>query len=269
MGCRRQSRAAMTFSVNLCGTDAKGRAFIERVRTCNISRDGALLEGVQGHVSPGDVVVLRCEENTGRFRVIWKQEADSAAGKRLGVARQAFASRTEDAETDIAEPDDYQRPRLHARRQHPRYKCEIASELRLKGGQIPMWVTSVNLSEGGCAVQTVVAVPCRTEVNVAMWLGEVKVWAQGVVVTSLYGLGTGIKFTNLSRQDREQLRDFLTRAAGEISDRRSEAGSHPNRDRSEQVRFQPGLDNVGQPEAEAEFTVCSPLILPQGEKILG
>lgn len=259
----------MNFPVNLCGTDARGRAFIERARTRNISRDGALVEGVQCHLNLGDVVVLRCEENTGRFRVVWREDAENGAGKRLGLARLASVARMEDAEMPIGEPDTYQRPRVQVRRQHPRYKCEIASELRLKGEQISMWVTGVNLSESGCAVETVVAVPRMSEVKIAMWLDEVKLWAQGVVVVSQYGLGTGIKFTSMSRQDREQLTDYLTRTAGEISDRRAEAGARSNSEMGKEVHFRPGLDNVSQPEPHAEFTVCSPVMLPDGEKILG
>ncbi|MBZ5597720.1 MAG: PilZ domain-containing protein [Acidobacteriia bacterium] len=259
----------MNLPVNLCGTDARGRAFIERVRSSNISRDGALLEGVQCHLNPGDVAVLRCEENTGRFRVVWKQDAENGEGKWLGLARLVSLAHTEDSEIPIGEPDTYQRPRVQVRREHPRYKCEIASELRLKGEQISMWVTGLNLSEGGCTVETVVAVPSMSEVKIVMWLDDVKLWAQGVVVTSQYGLGTGIKFTSMSRQDRDQLKEYLARTAGETSDRRAEAGARSNGEAGKEVHFRPGLDNVGQPETHAEFTVCSPIMLPEGEKILG
>jgi hypothetical protein len=139
----------------------------------------------------------------------------------------------------------------------------------MKGEQIPMWVTSVNLSEGGCTVETVVAVPRMTDVKITMWLDEVKVWAQGVVISSLYGFGTGIKFTSISRQDLECMRDFLAQTAGQISDRRAEAGAPSHREVAETVRFRPGLDNAGQPPNEAEFAICAPLTLPEREKILG
>jgi hypothetical protein len=259
----------VNLTVSLCGTDAEGRAFIERARACNISRDGALLEGIRGHVRPGDVVVLRCEENTGRFRVVWKHDTDGGKRKRLGLVRVASAGRTEDAVMPMGEADDYQRPRVQVRRQHPRYRCEIAAELRMKGEQIPMWVTSVNLSEGGCAVETVVAVPHMTNVKITMWLDEVKVWAQGVVISSLYGFGTGIRFTSISRQDLECVSDYLRQTAGQISDRREEAGAPSPRETVETVRFRPGLDNAGQPANVAEFAICAPLTLPDREKILG
>ncbi|HVO80395.1 MAG TPA: PilZ domain-containing protein [Terriglobales bacterium] len=258
----------MNVSVSVCGTDAKGQPFIERVRTSNISRDGALVEAVRGQVKPGDVVVLRCEDQTSRFRVVWKQDADGGKTRRLGLVRVASGNRSEDAVMPMGEPDNYQHPRRQVRRQHPRYKCEIAAELRMKGEQIPMWVTSVNLSEGGCAVETVVAVPRMTDVKITMWLDEVKVWARGVVITSLYGFGTGIKFTSISRQDLECVRDYLKLTAAEISDRRAEAGAPAHQEMCEAVRFRPGLDNAGQPLRQGKFAICAPLTLPEREKIL-
>jgi hypothetical protein len=205
--------------VNLCGTDAKGRAVIERVNTANISRDGAFLEGVKSNLQPGDIVVLRCEENTGRFRVIWEQ-ATADQGKKMGLSRMASPSYSEDAVGVLEELDDFKRPRVRARRKAQRYECEVAAELHVKNIKIPMWVTTMNLGEGGCGVQTVVSVPENTEVNAAFWLEDAKFWVPGVVVSSLYGLGTGIRFTGLSKAAREQLQEFLSRKGAVPADRR-------------------------------------------------
>lgn len=221
MGCRRQVRSAAVLVANLCGTDERGQAYIERVVTSNLSRDGALLSGVRCPLRNGDVVVVRCAEKTGRFRVIW-QEMDGNGARRVGVARLASLNRVEDLEAAEPEVDDYQRPRRRVRRQHERYKCEFAAELRMKDVQTPMWVTSVNLSEEGCSVNTLVSVPAMTELNIAMWLGTEKVWAQGVVVSSLYGLGTGIRFAGLSRQGREHLRKFLAQQDKTVTERRGQ-----------------------------------------------
>jgi hypothetical protein len=261
MGCRRRSRAVMNLSVSLCGTDSRGRAFIERVSTSNISRDGALLEGVRCLLKPGDVVVLRCEENTGRFRVIWAHACDGVDGRRLGLARLGPPPRTEDSALPISEPDEYQRPRVLSRRAYPRYACEVAAEIRLKDAPTPMWVTSATLSEGGCSVDTQLAVPSPTELNIALWLGEEKIWVQGVVVSSLYGVGTGIKFTSVSRQGREQLKDFLAQRTQLAADRRlqSGSGSQPNLIRNRDSRDR---------ETEAEFTVSSLLTLPENTYVL-
>lgn len=247
MGCRRQSRRATELAVSLCGTDAKGRAYLERVVTRNISRDGALLEGVRGPVRVGDTVVVRCADNTGRFRAMWeKYEKDGT--KRLGLRRLTPSNCIEDYDFPENEADEYKHPRVAARRRSVRYKCEIAAELRLKHIQTPMWVTSVNLGEDGCAVNTLVSVPAGTELNIAMWLAGEKVWAQGIVVTSLYGLGTGIHFTGMSRQGREYLRSFLAKQTEVIADRRTESLTNPA----------PCL--VTEDEEREEFTVSIPLV---------
>lgn len=247
MGCRRQSRTATELAVNLCGTDAKGRAYIERVVTHNISRDGALLEGVRGPVRVGDTVVVRCADTTGRFRAMWeKYESDGT--KRLGLMRVTPSNRIEDYDLPEKEADEYKRPRAGVRRRSLRYKCEVAAELRLKNIQTPMWVTSVNLGEDGCAVNTLVSVPAGTELNIAMWLGGEKVWAQGIVVTSLYGLGTGIHFTSMSRQGRAHLRSFLAKQTEVIQDRRAESA----------VEASPCL--ITEEREREEFTVSIPLV---------
>ena len=263
MGSRRQSREATLLTVNLCGTDAKGRAFVERVQTANISRDGALLEGVRNCLAPGEIVAVRCEGSTGRFRVIWQQEE----GSRIGLARITSATRPEDSELSASEPDTFMRPRSCVRRQHPRYKFEVASEIRLLNAPTPMWVTSRNLSLEGCSVQTTAAVQQGIELNIAFWLGAERVWAQGVVVDSLYGFGTGIRFTSMSRQDRQLLREFLTRKENEaeISDRRLA-------DAAAQVRSQNAFGVSHNPRHGAEpdeFTVSVPIYLPEGHSILG
>jgi hypothetical protein len=229
MGCRRQSRTATTLKVNLCGTDSNGRAFIERVHTANISRDGAYLDGVKNDLRPGDVVVLRCEGNTGRFRVVWDKPAEN--GKKIGLPRLVTPKFTNDAIGVIEEHDNFIRPRMHARRRAQRYECEVAAELHIKNVKIPMWVTTMNLGEGGCGVQTVVAVPENTEVNAAFWLDDTKIWVQGVVVSSLYGLGTGIRFTAMSKAAREQLKEFLAGRGVIAADRREslEQGSETTR----------------------------------------
>jgi PilZ domain-containing protein len=176
---------------------------------------------------------------------------DKDGSKRLGVSRLTSSNRVEDLEGAEPERDEYQRPRKQVRRRHPRFKCEVAAELRLKNITTPMWVTTVNLGEEGCSVNTLVSVAAGTELNIAMWLGTEKVWAQGIVVTSLYGLGTGIKFTSMSRQGRQHLQEFLALQKETLPDRRGETmpGDQPivmeMRDESKAQR--------------AEFTITIPL----------
>jgi hypothetical protein len=225
MGSRRQPRASFTLPVSVCGTDRKGRAFIERGITQNISREGAAVEGIRCPLEQGDTVVLRSGQSTGRFRVVWVQEPESSQHKKLGLLRLASVGFSEDPALPAAAPDEYQHPRRAVRRQHARYRQELAVELRLKDVKIPMWATTENLSEGGCSVQTPLRVPESTELVIGIWVDQVRIWAQGIVVSSVYGLGTGIKFTDMSPDGRLILRDFLSNHSEEIVDRRQSGQS--------------------------------------------
>jgi len=219
MGCRRQPRLPMTLTATLCGMDARGRAFFERVRTRNLSRDGALVEGVSSAVKAGDFVTLRHAGNTTRFRVIWEQPLTNGE-REVGMARFGSAPAPVDYTLPDSAPDDYLRPRRAQRRQHPRYQCEVAVELKLHGVRTPMWVTACDISPEGCRVQLPVAVAPLTEMTVGLWLNDAKIWVLGTVTHSLYGCGTGIRFRGLHADARQRLSRAISAHDVEVPDRR-------------------------------------------------
>lgn len=224
MGCRRQPRVPMTLNATICGMDAKGRSFLDRVQVLNMSRDGALLEDVSCGVSVGDLVALRCEGATRRYRVTWEQS--TADGRRVGLVGIGSPSAIVNwlPATGI---DDFIRPRVNARREHARQACEIAVEMRLRDVSTPLWVTACDLSENGCRVQVPHAMTPNTEVSVALWLDGERVWVQGSVTHSIYGCGTGIRFVKLDRVARERIASLVAKGDAVVSDRR-EAGAEDN-----------------------------------------
>lgn len=217
MGCRRQPRVPMALNATVCGMDAKGRSFLDRVRVLNMSRDGALLEDVSCGVSVGDLVALRCEGSTRRYRVTW--EESGAQGRRIGLTGAGSACALADW-LPAAGRDDFIRPRVAVRRQYARHVCEIAVEMRLRDITTPMWVTACDLTEGGCRVQVPHAMTPDTEVSVALWLGGERVWVQGNVTHSIYGCGTGIRFTKLERVARERIAALVAAGDAMVVDRR-------------------------------------------------
>lgn len=222
MGCRRQPRLPMTLTASLCGMDAKSRAFLERVRVTNLSRDGAQIVNVKSAVKVGDIVTLRCEDTTRRFRVTW--EKSGVEGRRIGLA--GVGSVPTIADTYLlpaSAPDDYVRPRVSIRRESSRYECEIAVEMRIQDMPTPMWVTANEISESGCRVQVPLAMQSGTDVSIALWLNDERVWMQGKVTHSLYGCGTGIEFTKVERTALLRIADVLASSEIEVSDRRETA----------------------------------------------
>ena len=218
MGCRRQPRVPMTLGATVCGMDAKGRPFLDRVQVLNLSRDGALLEDVTCAVSVGDLVALRCEAITRRYRVIWEQS--TSEGRRIGLAGTGAAPAIAGGWLPASDVDDFVRPRVTVRREHARQVCEIAVEMRVREISTPMWITACDLSEGGCRVQVPHAMTPETEVSVALWMDGEKVWVQGNVTHSIYGCGTGIRFKKLDRVARERIANLVASSDTTASDRR-------------------------------------------------
>jgi hypothetical protein len=218
MGCRRQPRIAMTLTGTVCGMDAKGRSFLDRVQVLNLSRDGALLEDVTCAVRTGDVVALRCEGTTRRYKVMW--EESTGAGRRVGLAGVGTGPALAERWLPASGVDDFVRPRLTVRREYARYVCEVAVELRLRNVSTPMWVTASDLSEGGCRVQIPHAMTQGTEVSVALWLDGERVWIQGEVNHSVYGCGTGIQFTKMDRVAQQRIAILVANDDNQVSDRR-------------------------------------------------
>ena len=86
LGKRRDPRIDLALPVLLTGTDVGGRPLDQRVMTVNISRRGALLDGIHGLLKPGDTVSLARLQHKEEFRVAWVGEEDTPAAGQIGVA---------------------------------------------------------------------------------------------------------------------------------------------------------------------------------------
>ena len=220
MGSRREARKTVKLSATLCGVDASGRSFIETAVIRNLSSRGVMLESVRTPFQPGQIVIVRCGENKGRFRVIWVTEIAGQRRKQVGLQHLLSTSLFWDIGIPLPAPDNYVRPRLQVRRQHRRFACELPVELRIERSKTPLWCTTSNVSEGGCFVQVLNIVAAGSKVDVALWIGQVKMWAQGIIVSDVCGFGAGIKFTSLSQESRHGLLRVLSESGTEVQDRR-------------------------------------------------
>ena len=69
--------------VRIAGIDATGRPILLMVPTRNISRQGALLQGIQGMLKVGEIVAITYKTSKARFRVTWVGDAERAG--QIGV----------------------------------------------------------------------------------------------------------------------------------------------------------------------------------------
>jgi len=86
LGKRRDPRIELALPVLLTGTDVSGRPLDQRVMTVNISRRGALLEGIHGMLGPGNKISLARLHKKEQFRVTWVGREDTPAAGQIGVA---------------------------------------------------------------------------------------------------------------------------------------------------------------------------------------
>jgi len=86
LGKRRDARIDLALPVLLTGTDVSGRPLDQRVMTVNISRRGALLDGIHGMLEPGNKISLARLHKKEQFRVAWVGRKDTPAAGQIGVA---------------------------------------------------------------------------------------------------------------------------------------------------------------------------------------
>jgi hypothetical protein len=207
MATRGEYRKQVALSVRIFGTDANGRVFSESVSTVNVSLEGAMLKGLNRPIQPGEIIGLTYGNNKARFRVQWVGKRGSAQEGCFGVHNMVPGKCVWDMPLPAREGAN-SGPSFPVQRQYKRLKCSNAVELR-PFGQPPVWSKVGDISEGGCFVEMMIPLQPGTRMKISLWLKDNKVTAEGVVVHSRAAFGVGVRFTEMSRHDSEQLRDFL------------------------------------------------------------
>ena len=94
-------------------------------------------------------------------------------------------------------------------RKFPRVKVNLPVELRRPVNETPIRAQTADICMGGCYVEMSFTQDVSQEVEVVLWIGENKIRAQGVVVSSHPSVGNGLKFTRMTAQDQERLREYI------------------------------------------------------------
>jgi hypothetical protein len=85
MGKRRDPRIVAKLEVRIAGIDVNGRPLLQAATTGNISRHGALLEGIQGTFKAGEVISVTYKGNKARFRIAWIGGAGTDKAGQIGL----------------------------------------------------------------------------------------------------------------------------------------------------------------------------------------
>jgi c-di-GMP-binding flagellar brake protein YcgR len=94
-------------------------------------------------------------------------------------------------------------------RQYPRFKAALPIELRAEGGIAPLRAQTGDICLGGCYVEMMFTQEISTQMEITLWIGDTKISARGVVVSSHPSFGNGIKFTYVAAESKERLSQYL------------------------------------------------------------
>jgi hypothetical protein len=85
MGERRDPRIQAKLPVRIAGIDARGRHLLQVVTTRDISRHGALLQGIQGTFKPGETISVTYKNKKAQFLVVWTGDTGTNRAGQIGV----------------------------------------------------------------------------------------------------------------------------------------------------------------------------------------
>jgi PilZ domain len=208
MGKRREPRKEIVVPVRIFGTDKGGKIFSEKASTVDVSQQGVQLSGVQSRPKVDEIVGLTYGQTKGHFRVKWVGEPGTPKAGCMALLNLAPEKPFWDFPLPVQTMDTVSAV-VTERRKSVRLKCSNSAEVYPVGASNPIRTRTVDLSTGGCFLEMSNPLPKKTSIKIALWVKEAKVWASGEVVTSTPGFGIGVKFTEITPDDKRQLQDFL------------------------------------------------------------
>ena len=94
-------------------------------------------------------------------------------------------------------------------RQHPRFKTTLPVELQPATVTAPLRAQTQDICLSGLYVEMSFTQKVTTDLEITLWIGDMKISASGVVVSSHPSFGNGIKFTRLPDESKERLQQYL------------------------------------------------------------
>jgi hypothetical protein len=207
MGKRINPRKEIEVPVRIFGTDIHGKVFSEKVVTVDVSQSGAELAGVHSELKIDEIIGLTYGSNKVHFRIKWIGTSGTPKAGHVGLLNISPEKPLWDFPLPDGSEDAFQ-PGSIEMRGNPRFRCQNSIEVHVDGGA-SFWGTVADLSLGGCYVEMPLPLQPGTKTKIAIWFGQNKAWAEAVVTHRTPGLGVGMKFTEISERDRDQIHRFL------------------------------------------------------------
>ncbi len=120
-----------------------------------------------------------------------------------------------DAEQLLAEADrrmyieKQKKPAQKEQRLHTRMKCRLTIELHAQGAAGPVFGNVIDVSLGGCYVETSAIFTPGSDVKVVFSMDDADLSTQGTVARIHPGSGVAVKFKEMSRESRAKMYRIL------------------------------------------------------------
>jgi len=210
MGNRKEPRKAVQVPVRIFGTDRDGAVFSQKAVTVNVSRSGVELAAVQAQLALDEIIGLTYGSNRVHFRVKWVGQAGTPKAGHVGLLNISPEKALWNFPLPSGPIDAYL-PAQPERRRYPRFRCQNSVEIHVHNGA-SFWGTVADLSLGGCYVEMPIPLEAGTRVKIGIWLDQQdKAWAEAEVAHRTPGFGVGIHFTEISDQNLDLIRQFLSK----------------------------------------------------------
>jgi len=95
------------------------------------------------------------------------------------------------------------------RRCAPRLKVSVQVEIRSKGSEVPIRVSTSDLSISGCYVEMMFTLEVDRKLEMVLWLGNTKIQTSARVATCHPQFGNGIQFLGMDPADVDLIGAFL------------------------------------------------------------
>jgi diguanylate cyclase (GGDEF)-like protein/putative nucleotidyltransferase with HDIG domain len=195
------------------------RAFAEKLQgTCRKYDHVARMSGDEFVVIAPDMPEEALAARSKQLLELAQQVGISVTGEDVMAADIGYASYPNDAaeaESLLEKADrrmyaerDKQSPGVKEMRRSQRVKCCLPAELQVEGSEVPVMGTVVNVSTGGCFVESGAFVSMGTAIKLTVWDGQ-NVTVQGKVVRARPGMGWAIDFADMTKESREQVRKLV------------------------------------------------------------
>ena len=208
MGKRNEPRKPAQMQVRIFGTDTRGRIFSEKVNTLDVSRSGAKLTGIKAEIQVDEIIGLTHGSNRVHFRVKWVGQPGTPTAGQLGVLNLTPERQLWGMQLPAGINDIFGAEAKGERRRTPRVKCDVPIQL-CSEGEANLWGKASDISAGGCFIEMPIPLNMGEKFDIALWLGKEKVRFKGEVVSRAPGFGIGVRFLDISDQDRVRLKKHI------------------------------------------------------------